>query len=87
PAWLLWSGSDDLQAAERLRSLGYVPALGLQGLSALPGAAAGEGPRLVLVDGGCEPGEVAGFVRAGLLRVDDAVWLWLDLQGADWRDA
>ncbi len=93
PAWLLWSGSDDLKAAERLRPLGYTPALALQELSDLPGAASGEGPRprggpvIVLVDGGCELGEAEGLIKAGRLRADDAVWLWLDLQGADWRGA
>jgi len=89
PVWLLWSGTDEVRAVERLRAVGFAPAVAfprLEGLDAdrrwLRSA-----PDHWLVEGGCAKGVVPALLAAGKLQAQQAVWLLLDLRQADWRRA
>jgi len=90
PGWLLWSGSDDLTGIQRLRELGFEPAVALSRLPEPTETQQGEprnGPKHWLVEAGCALGAVPALVQQGRIRPEDSVWIYLDLCESDWVQA
>ncbi len=89
PGWLLWSGVDDLRAVEPVRAMGFTPAVVFPRLRGLEADTRwlGSPPEHWLVEGGCAPGAVAALLKAGRIRPEHSVWLFLDVRGMHWRKA
>ncbi|MCK4375392.1 MAG: hypothetical protein KAX19_08685, partial [Candidatus Brocadiae bacterium] len=89
PVWLLRAGGAGPTAVRAAVEAGYAPALLCERLSSVPRELLSRDSAFPfwLVEDGCEPGRVAQMVRSGELRGSEAIWLFLDLRGADWRRA
>ncbi|MFO8007615.1 MAG: hypothetical protein R6V05_07775 [Candidatus Brocadiia bacterium] len=84
PAWLIEPTAAAALVGDVARSLGYTPARLTERLEPAPAAGA---PCHLLVRNGCEPGRAPALVADGELTGDEPVWLYLDLEEADWRAA
>jgi hypothetical protein len=86
PAWLICAEAASPTAAAATVQAGYLPAMMYRRLPAAPAEGLPAAP-LWLVEDGCEPGRVPAMVASGQMAGDEAVWLYLDLTGTDWRRA
>ncbi len=89
PTWLMRAGSTSVGMLDVTARMGYGPALICERLSAVrPELFSGKGSfPFWLVKDGCEPGVVPQLIGSGALSGLEPVWVYLDLNGADWRQA
>ncbi len=84
PAWLVEPTGAAALVGDVAGRMGYAPARLMERLE--PASPSGQ-PCHLLVRDGCEPGRAQELVAAGQLSGDEPVWLYLDLEEAEWRSA